>query len=271
MLNRDYRPVFDKYNCCVIIPTYNNSKTLKSVIESVSAYCDDIIVVDDGSTDDTKKILDGFPDVQVLHLPVNKGKGIALRKGFKEAVALGFDRAITIDSDGQHFASDMPAFLKKLEENPDMLIVGARNMSGESIPGKSSFGYKISNFWFHFETGINLPDTQSGFRLYPVKLLNDMKFFTSKYEFEIEVLVKASWNGIPVESVPINVFYAKGKERITHFRPVKDFTRVGLLHVWLVILTVVWFFPQRFFNRIKKKISGKNYTKPFSILMKSHR
>src|ERR1700752_1496028 len=92
------RAAFEKYNCCVIIPTYNNSRTLKGVIDSVLAYTDDIIVVNDGSTDDTKKILDGYPDVQVLHLPVNRGKGNALRKGFKEAVALGHDRAFTIDS-----------------------------------------------------------------------------------------------------------------------------------------------------------------------------
>ena len=271
MLNTATRAAFEKYNCCVLIPTYNNSKTLKGVLESVLAYTDDIIVVNDGSTDDTKNILRSFPDIQVLHFTVNRGKGIALRKGFKEAVTLGYDRAITIDSDGQHFASDIPLFFKQLEENPDLLIVGARNMSGKSIPGKSSFGYKISNFWFHFETGVNLPDTQSGFRLYPVRLLDKLKFFTTKYEFEIEVLVKASWAGIPLESVPIQVYYAQGKERITHFRPVADFTRVGLLHCWLVLLTVLWFFPQRFLNRIKKKTSGEIYTKQFSIRMRSLR
>jgi glycosyltransferase involved in cell wall biosynthesis len=262
---------FEKYNCCVIIPTYNNSKTLKGVLESVLAFTENIIVVDDGSTDETKQILAAFQEIQVLHFTENKGKGIALQKGFKEAVALGFDRAITIDSDGQHFASDFPVFFKKLQENPDYLIVGARNMTGESIPGKSSIGYKISNFWFHFETGVNLPDTQSGFRLYPVRLLNKLNFFTSRYEFEIEVLVKASWEGIALGSVPIQVFYAKGKERISHFRPFTDFTRVGLLHAWLVILTVLWYFPQRFLNRIKKKTSGEIYAKPFSIPMKSRR
>ncbi|CAN5368358.1 hypothetical protein BH11BAC1_BH11BAC1_29690 [soil metagenome] len=174
---------------------------------------------------------------------------------------LGYNRVITIDSDGQHFADDIPVFFEKLEQQPDALIVGARNMSGDSIPGKSSFGHKISNFWFHFETGINLPDTQSGFRLYPVKELSKLNFFTTKYEFEIEVLVKASWSGIPVISVPIKVFYAQGKDRVTHFRPYTDFTRVGILHTWLVILTVLWYFPQRFFNRIKKKTSGRFFAK----------
>jgi len=261
---------FEKYNCCVIIPTYNNSKTLKGVIESVLEFTSRIIVVNDGSTDETRNILAGFTGIQVLNFTENRGKGLALRKGFKEAVAMGYDRVITLDSDGQHFASDIPVFLKKLEENPDFLIVGARNMTGESIPGKSSFGHKISNLSFHFETGINLPDTQSGFRLYPVQLLDKLKFFTTKYEFEIEVLVKASWDGILVESVPIHVFYAKGKERITHFRPLTDFTRVGLLHTWLIILTFLWYFPQRFLNRIKKKTSGEIYERRFSTRMRSH-
>jgi glycosyltransferase involved in cell wall biosynthesis len=269
-MSGDTNNLFQRYNCCVIIPTYNNSGTLKGVIESVLEYTDRIIVVNDGSTDETTNILAAFPGLHVLSFPVNRGKGLALRNGFKKAVALGYERAITFDSDGQHFASDIPVFLKKLEENRDYLIVGARNMSTESIPGKSSFGYKISNFWFHFETGVNLPDTQSGFRLYPVRLLDKLKFFTTKYEFEIEVLVKASWDGIPLESVPIQVFYAKGKDRVTHFRPLTDFTRVGLLHFWLVILTVLWYFPQRFFNRIKKKTSGEIYGKQFSTRMRSH-
>lgn len=249
--------LFEKFNCCVIIPTYNNAGSLAAVVESVLAYTDRIIVVNDGSTDDTKAILEKFPPLHILAFPENRGKGMALRAGFKEAVAKGYDKAITIDSDGQHYADDIPLFFDKLELMPDALIVGARNMAGDSIPGKSSFGYKISNFWFHFETGINLPDTQSGYRLYPVRELSRMNFFTAKYEFEIEVLVRASWAGIPVVSVPINVFYAPGKERVTHFRPFTDFTRVSILHTVLVILTAGWFFPARFFNRIKKKTSGK--------------
>jgi glycosyltransferase involved in cell wall biosynthesis len=248
---------FEKSNCCILIPTFNNAGTLAAVLESVLACTHRVIVVNDGSTDGTQQILERYPLVHVITFRENKGKGMALRAGFKEAVSRGFERAITIDSDGQHFAEDIPLFFEKLDLQPDVLIVGARNMAGATIPGRSSFGYRISNFWFHFETGVALPDTQSGFRLYPVKELSRLNFFTSKYEFEIEVLVKASWSGIPVVSVPIQVFYAKGKARISHFRPYTDFTRVGLLHCWLVILTVLWFFPQRFFNRIKKKTSGR--------------
>src|SRR5690349_21497009 len=147
--------LFEKYNCCILIPTYNNAGTLAAVIESVLTYTTRIIVVNDGSTDNTKNILEKYPVLHVVTFGRNKGKGVALRAGFKEAGALGYERAITIDSDGQHFADDIPLFLEKLEEQPEALIVGARNMSGETIPGKSSFGHKISNFWFHAETGID--------------------------------------------------------------------------------------------------------------------
>lgn len=258
---------FEEFNCCVLIPTYNNARTLQDVIESVLKHTSRIVVVNDGSTDETKNILEKFPAIHVVSLPENKGKGNALRTGFSAAVEKGYERVITIDSDGQHFAEDIPFFFEKLRENPDALIVGARNMNADSIPGKSSFGYRVSNFWFRFETGIALPDTQSGFRLYPVRQLQGLNFFTTKYEFEIEVLVRAAWSGIPVVSVPIRVFYAQGKDRVTHFRPFTDFTRVGLLHVWLVILTVCWYFPQRFFNRIKKKISVAICTRRFLTAM----
>jgi glycosyltransferase involved in cell wall biosynthesis len=259
--------LFEKYNCCILIPTYNNAGTLESVIESVLKYTHRVIIVNDGSTDNTKSILEKYSQISIVSFPANKGKGKALRAGFKKAVELGFDRAITIDSDGQHFADDIPAFFEKLELQPDALIVGARNMKGEGIPGKSSFGHWISNFWFHFETGINLPDTQSGFRLYPVKELSRMIFITTKFEFEIEVLVRASWAGIPVVSVPIKVYYAPGEQRVTHFRPFTDFTRVSILHTMLVLLTALWFFPARFFNRIKKKTSGRFFGKHLRIPM----
>ena len=256
---------FYEYKCCVLIATYNNASTLEGVIRDVLSHTHQVLVINDGSTDQTATVLGQFPELQVINFPVNKGKGIALRAGFREAVRLGYDYAITIDSDGQHFADDIPGFFAKLQEQPGALIVGARNMAGETIPGKSSFGHKVSNFWFRFETGIDLPDTQCGFRLYPVREIVTLKFFTSRYEFEIEVLVKAAWKLIPIVSVPVKVFY--GKERVTHFRPFMDFTRVGLLNVWLVILTVLWQFPKRFFYRIKKKISERTFAKRFSTAM----
>ena len=236
--------------CCLIIPTYNNCKTIEMVIRSVQQFADDIIVVNDGSTDKTPGKLQLIDNITLVSYAKNKGKGYALRQGFNKAEELGFEYAITLDSDGQHFAEDIPTFVEKIEQEPGSLIVGARNMSQDGVPGKSSFGHKFSNFWYRVETGIRLPDTQSGFRLYPVKKINKKNYFTRKYEFEIEVLVRAAWDGVPVISVPIKVFYAPAVERVSHFRPFRDFGRISVLNTVLVFLTIVYVMPFSFFRHL---------------------
>jgi len=233
---------------CVIIPTYNNDATLEGVIADVSAYTTNIIVVNDGSTDGTTNILQSFPFIQAIHYNKNMGKGWALRQGIARAIQLGYEFAISIDSDGQHFAKDIPAFIAKLETIKDAIIIGARNMDQSSVPGKSSFGNKFSNFWFKVETGINAPDTQSGYRLYPLTLLKDMHFFTRKYEFEIEVLVRAAWKGIGIVSIPVTVYYPPKEIRISHFRPFKDFTRISILNTILVLVAFFYIKPRNFFR-----------------------
>jgi len=246
---------FTNLKVCVIIPTYNNAGTLAHIIADVAAYTQQIIVVNDGSTDDTARIVKEFPFAQLISYPANVGKGWALRKAFKHVVAEGYDYAITIDSDGQHFAKDLPAFIEKLETAPNAIIVGSRNMDQATIPGKSSFGHKFSNFWFKVETGVDCPDTQSGFRLYPLQLLKDTKFITRKYEFEIEVLVRAAWKGITLDSVPVTVHYEPKETRISHFRPFQDFSRVSILNTFLVIIAFAYIKPRDFFRSLfgKKK------------------
>jgi glycosyltransferase involved in cell wall biosynthesis len=248
-----YKLKFKQLSCCVIIPTYNNAGTLEKVIRDVLVYTTDILVVNDGSTDNTSALLSAFTGVQVLHHPVNKGKGMALRTGFRAAYEKGYKYAITIDSDGQHHATDIPAFLEKIDHRPEAILVGARNMDQASVPGKSSFGHKFSNFWFRFETGIDLPDTQSGFRLYPLEALQGFRWVTPKYEFEIEVLVRAAWKGIKIDSVPVSVYYAPKETRISHFRPFKDFSRVSVLNTVLVLITLVYIKPLKFIRSFQKK------------------
>lgn len=239
-------------NGCVIIPTYNNEKTLRRVLDNTLEFTDEIIVINDGSTDSTAEILKEYSPIKIIHLPKNQGKGMALRTGFKEALKLGFDYAITIDSDGQHFPEDISVFVEEIHKNGEALLIGDRNMEQEGIPGKSSFGNRFSNFWYRFETGIKLSDTQSGFRLYPIRRMKNLKFFTRKFEFEIEVIVKAAWAGIPVKNVPIQVLYDES-ERVSHFRPFKDFTRISLLNTWLVFLALIYYKPKSYFNSFKKK------------------
>jgi glycosyltransferase involved in cell wall biosynthesis len=237
---------------CVIIPTYNNHKTLKRVIDGVLQYTTNVIVVNDGSTDSTSEIISSYSTIDSISISQNQGKGNALRLGFKKAIESGFHYAITIDSDGQHFPDDIPVFLEELDKNDsNILLIGSRNMNQEGVPKKSSFGNKFSNFWFWFETGIQLEDTQSGYRLYPL-LQIPKKYFTKKFEFEIEVIVRSAWKGAVVKNIPVKILYDP-TERVTHFRPFKDFTRISILNTILVLITLLYIKPRDFFRSFQKK------------------
>ncbi len=273
--SHEYRDKFDELHLCVIIPTFNNAKTLGRIITNVLEYTSNILIVNDGSTDNTEIVLKSFPSLTILTISKNEGKGNALRKGFNKALSMGFKYSITIDSDGQHFATDIPLFIEKLERCPNAIIIGARNMDQSSVPSKSSFGHKFSNFWFKVETGITASDTQSGFRLYPLELLSDIFFYTKKFEFEIEVLVIAAWKGIAIEFVPVSVYYAPADERVSHFKPIKDFTRISILNTILVIISILYIKPRDYFRKLfqKKKfqkiINEHLFNKYESELLKS--
>lgn len=247
------KEVLRAHRCCVIVPTYNNRNTLARVISGVLQYIDNVIVVCDGSTDDTLEILKQFEgQINLVAYMPNKGKGMALRTGFKKAIEMGFDNAITIDSDGQHYPDDILVMAEALQQHPGALIMGSRNMAQAGVPGKSSFGNKFSNFWFKLETGIELPDTQTGFRVYPLTQIKDMRLFTTKFELEIEVIVKLAWRYVEVVPVPIKVKYDPN-ERVTHFRPFRDFTRISVLNTYLVILTLLYYLPHRLIRKYMKK------------------
>lgn len=265
-------------NICVLVPTYNNEKTLRRVIGGILHYTNNIIIVNDGSTDSTPLILQDYPEIRIIHLPENKGKGNALKTGFRVAEKIGYSYAITIDSDGQHYPDDIPVFVEALlKESQDVLLIGNRNMAQDGIPKKSSFGNRFSNFWFWFETGIKLEDTQSGFRLYPLHKI-PRKYFTPKFEFEIEIIVRTAWRHVPVKNVPVKVLYDPA-ERVSHFRPFKDFTRISILNTILVAITLVYIIPRNFINNFKKKSfkrfikedvlesDGSNRTKAFSVAL----
>jgi glycosyltransferase involved in cell wall biosynthesis len=228
---------------CVIIPTYNNDKTLCHVIEEVKRYASDIIVVNDGSTDRTATLLSACGGITVVNYAPNRGKGYALKCGFSRARAMGYRYAITIDADGQHFASDIPSFVQAMEAHPDSLIVGSRNLNAEGMPAGNTFANKFSNFWFHLQTGIALPDTQTGFRLYPLDRMSQLNWITSRYEAELELLVYAAWHGVKLIPIGINVYYPPEGERVSHFRPISDFMRISLLNTVLCFLAVVYALP----------------------------
>jgi glycosyltransferase involved in cell wall biosynthesis len=242
---------------CVVIPTYNNRETLAGVIRDVLQYTSDVIVVNDGSTDDTAAILEGFAGkIEVVSYMPNKGKGYALKCGFNRAEELGYRGAVTIDSDGQHAASEIETFVMYAAKYPGALLVGQRTVEG-SMPAKNSFANKFSNFWFTVQTASRLNDTQNGFRLYPLAGMKGLRPVSSRYEAELEMLVRLAWKRVKIISVPTHVYYPPEKVRVTHFRPGRDFFRISALNTIFFFLAIIYGYPSMFFRWLftKKGIS----------------
>lgn len=230
-----------------MIPTYNNAGTIADVVRRTLDHCLDVIVVADGCTDGTLNILrdiEGSEGITIVSYAQNKGKGTALKRGFRKALEMGFAYAITLDADGQHFPEDIPAMLHANQKHPGALVVGRRKGLDKAERDKGSkFANAFANFWFAVQTGHRLRDTQSGFRLYPLKKLYGLSLLTSRYEAELELLVFASWHGVEIASVPVSVFYPPQEERVSHFRPIPDFSRIFLLNTVLCVLAVGYGLP----------------------------
>jgi len=247
---------------CVVIPTYNNAQTLEAVIDGVAQHSDNILIVNDGSTDQTTSILGQYPNYNIISHPYNQGKGMALRNAFDWAHDKGFDYAITIDSDAQHDPADIPSIVEKVKNNSGAVVMGSRNMGQEGIPKKSSFGNKFSSFWFWAETGISLSDTQTGFRAYPLAPMKGMRWYTKRFEFEIESIVRLAWKNIKFVEQPVSIQYQE--DRVSHFRPVQDFAKISLLNTVLFILALLYFLPRLFIRNFSISGLWRQITSEFS-------
>jgi glycosyltransferase involved in cell wall biosynthesis len=205
---------------CVLVPAYNAQWTLTSVLKKIRSLEIDTIVVDDGSLDETKKIASAS-GAHLLEHPFNRGKGAALRTGFKYILQKDYEIVITLDADGQHDPSEIPSLLKIFRNvNPDILIV-----SRAAEFGKMTF---LRRFWNRLGVKAvarlcraDITDSQSGFRLVRTDVLREIDLFASRFETELELLIKACKKGFSVLSVPINVQKVDGIAS-SHFRPVVD-------------------------------------------------
>lgn len=245
---------------CAVIPTYQNAKTLLKVVADVHRVVDTVFVVDDGSNDGTAALLDKAtgnerPEKVLTH-PKNCGKGAALKTGLTYARQQGFRYAVTVDADGQHRADDIPALLKAVEEGPDALAIGSRGLQHENMPAKSTFANRFSNFWFALQTLQRLPDTQSGLRVYPLQRLHGLRWMSARYEAELTLLVFSAWAGVKLLPVPVSVYYPPRDQRVTHFRPGRDFTRISVLNTLLCFLMVVYGWPRIFCRQIARGVIG---------------
>jgi glycosyltransferase involved in cell wall biosynthesis len=223
----------------ILIPAYNHADGIVPVIERARGLGLPICVVDDGSTDGTAARLDTLTGIDVIRHGENRGKGAALLAGFA-ALAGKADWAVTLDADGQHDPADVPGLIRAIPEGRRPIVIGRREgMAGQDVPWTSRFGRGFSNFWVRCAGGPSLSDTQSGMRIYPLPEAAGLGVQARRFQFEVEILVRARWAGIPVIEAPVRVSYAPGMKRISHFRPWVDFCRNSETFTRLIFLRTI--------------------------------
>jgi len=269
----------------IVIPLYNHGKTLREVVSRCMDIChafsmskaqenngltlspNDILVIDDGSSDGGIKLIQDFP-IQIIQHEVNKGKGVALITAAHSLKAQGYSHMIALDADAQHFPEDIPSFMQAIMENPHAIIVGKRDFSVPNIPASSRFGRKFSNFWMFIQTGYNISDMQSGYRAYNLDILSCLNLKETRYSFEIEVLVKAAWAGFAIKEIPIKVYYQKGSERISHFDKIKDNIRISILNTKLTVRALIPIpFRHHVLDMEENKVSLLSPVKSLQVLL----
>lgn len=229
----------DDKRVAVIIPVYNHEGKVAEVIRQAMGLHLPIYVVDDGSTDATYERIKDIPEITILRHEKNLGKGAALLTGFAEAAHTA-QWAITLDADGQHNPEDARNLLSVVESGARPLVVGYRQgMGHRHVPLASRFGRGFSNFWVRMSGGPVLRDTQSGFRLYPLPEVLQIPVAARRFQFEVEILARARWQGIRILEAPVGVTYAPPEERVSHYRGFVDFCRNAATFTRLIFLR--WF------------------------------
>jgi glycosyltransferase involved in cell wall biosynthesis len=212
------------FRYAIVIPAYNHGSQVRWVVEKTLQLGLPVIVVDDGSTDSTSRVLASISSITVIRHEENQGKGASLLTGFASALRLA-DWAITIDADGQHNPEDILSLIRAIPEGQRPLVIGKRMEMGGNAPWTSRWGRRFANFWIWASCGRWLSDSQSGFRIYPLPETLHLGARARRYQFEVEILARAVWHGIPIIEAPVHALYGPAEERVSHFRPWLDFWR----------------------------------------------
>ena len=240
--NNSVSELSKKGRFAIVVPVYNHAETVAQVVRQALALGFPVFVVDDGSTDNTRKQIIDIQGINAIGHRENMGKGAALMTGFI-AAAVEADWAITIDADGQHYPEDALKMIAAIPEGTRAIVVGAREgMAGTHVPWTSRFGRKFSNFWVWMAGGPALSDSQSGMRIYPLPEVITLPTRARRFQFEVEILVHAKRKGLPVIEAPVRVIYSPAGARISHFRPFVDFVRNSLTFTRLIFTRI---FPLR--------------------------
>ncbi len=226
----------DLKNVALVIPAYNESATIRGLAERALAQCEQVIIVNDASEDETAKQLEGLP-VTLLENDQNLGKAGSLWTGMLYAMEIGAELIVTLDGDGQHHPEDIPRLIHAARQHPGQIVIAARDMTGDHVPAGRRRSNKVANFWISWAAGYPIDDSQSGFRVYPAALIRDLKINVARersFVFESEVLIEAAARGVRSVPVVIDAIYEPG-QRASHFRPVLDIVRITQMVAWKLI------------------------------------
>ena len=211
----------------IVIPAYNEARTIRGLAEAALALCVRVLVVDDGSSDGTADQLRDLP-LTVLRHPVNRGKAAGLRAAFQHALTLGATCVVTIDGDGQHDPRDVAKLLAVWRRHPDRLVIGARLHDRARIPRLRYFGNRTACFWISWAAGHPIADTQSGFRVYPREVMEIALAdcaSSSGFTFESEIIIAAAHRGHRTLAVVIGACYP-ADARPSHYRAGPDTMKI---------------------------------------------
>ena len=228
----------------VIVPTYNNPKTIKAVAKDLQNHNYEVVIVDDGSDDIIEDMFEENEkeNIHFLRHEINSGKGSAIVSGVTKARELGFTHTGSIDGDGQHLAIEMQKLVDVYEEGS--ILIGARNLDMTNVPFVSKFGRWFSNFWAQWDTGYPIEDSLSGYRIYPISIL-DLNIKSSRFDWEMEVLVRHADSGKKIAETLIECYYPNPEDRVSHFT---DMDTLAIVWVHIQILPFKW--PRMLLNKI---------------------
>ncbi|MFH1888873.1 MAG: glycosyltransferase family 2 protein [Candidatus Omnitrophota bacterium] len=216
---------------CVIIPTYNEASTIAGIVTKIKQLGLEILVIDDGSLDNTSQIARDNGAV-ILRNENNEGKGASLIKGFRYALNSGSEAVITMDGDGQHLPEEIPYFIRIAKDSKSGILIGNRMLRNNSMPLVRVMTNKFMSWIISLVAGQDIPDTQCGFRLIKKDVLENVNLRTSKYESESEILIKASRLGYKIESVPIKTIYSGEKSQINPLIDTLRFIKFIINEAW---------------------------------------
>jgi glycosyltransferase involved in cell wall biosynthesis len=244
----------------LVIPAYNESATIREVVQGALRHLGTVIVVDDGSSDGTVEKLSNLP-VTLRHHHENMGKAASLWNGMQAALNLGAKGIVTMDGDGQHDPADLPRLLMAAETHPDSLVIGSRLWNRDVIPKARYRANRFANFWIAWASGQAVEDSQSGFRVYPAQLIRVCRFELSRdrsFVFESEIIIEAARHKFLCAFLPVQTTYPENA-RPSHFHPVKDIVRITRMVAWRL------FIRGFFLPGLWRSLSGNQSLKPLKF------